>query len=135
MIIVLDANELFSAVISRSKTLDLLFNPRLELIAPQFILEEFQKYFEKISKKSGLTRTEVITWLVLISEKIKFYPIAEYESFMSNAEEISPDPNDSDYFALALKMNCSIWSEDKKLKGQDKVKVLSTKDLIELLER
>ena len=36
------------------------------------------------------------------------------------------------YFALALKLNCGIWSNDKKLKNQDKVKVYSTEDLLKI---
>ena len=34
------------------------------------------------------------------------------------------------YFALALKLNCPIWSEDKALKKQSKVKVYSTSELL-----
>ncbi|MEK6928390.1 MAG: hypothetical protein AABW65_00335 [Nanoarchaeota archaeon] len=37
-------------------------------------------------------------------------------------------------FALALKLDCAIWSNDKKLNEQDKVKIYSTEDLIELLK-
>ncbi|MGC9200887.1 MAG: PIN domain-containing protein [Candidatus Aenigmatarchaeota archaeon] len=48
---------------------------------------------------------------------------------------MSPDVNDIQYFSLALKMNVPIWSNDKKLKQQSKVKVFSTKDLIEFLSR
>ena len=49
------------------------------------------------------------------------------------AEKITPDPNDAEYFALALKLGCGIWSNDKKLKEQDKIKIYSTSDLIELV--
>jgi len=41
----------------------------------------------------------------------------------------TPDPDDMAYFALALKLNCAIWSNDKKLKEQDKVKVYNTHEL------
>ena len=34
------------------------------------------------------------------------------------------------YFALELKLNWGIWSNDKKLKEQNKVKVYSTEDLL-----
>lgn len=40
---------------------------------------------------------------------------------------------DSEYFALALKLNCAIWSNDKRLKQQDKIKVYSTEDLVKVL--
>jgi predicted nucleic acid-binding protein len=35
---------------------------------------------------------------------------------MERAREICPDENDGDYFAVALELNCAIWSNDKKLK-------------------
>lgn len=41
--------------------------------------------------------------------------------------------SDTEYFALALKLKCSVWSNDKKFKKQDKVKVYSTNELIKLI--
>jgi len=52
---------------------------------------------------------------------------------LKEAKSISPDPDDSDFFALALKLNCPIWSEEKKLKKQLEVKVVNTSELIEEL--
>jgi len=40
-------------------------------------------------------------------------PVSEYKDFRQEAESISPDPNDMQYFALALKLCCPIWSNDK----------------------
>ena len=54
-----------------------------------------------------------------------------YKIFIDEAESISPDPYDIDYFALALKFDCAIWSNDKKLKQQNKIKIFSTKDLLQ----
>jgi len=50
------------------------------------------------------------------------------------AEKISPDPNDLMYFALALKLKCPIWSNDKELKKQNEVIIYSTEDLTRELE-
>jgi len=33
------------------------------------------------------------------------------------------------YFALALKMKCPIWSNDKRLKEQKTIKIISTDEL------
>ena len=50
--------------------------------------------------------------------------------YVDEAEEISPDPDDVAYIALALKLKCGIWSQDKALKEkQNKVQVYSTEDL------
>ncbi len=51
---------------------------------------------------------------------------------MGDAEIISPDKNDALYFASALKMNSAIWSNDKKPKEQNKVKVCSAGELMRI---
>lgn len=43
--------------------------------------------------------------------------------------KISPDKDDVDYFALALKLDIGIWSNDKLLKGQSVVKVFNTMEM------
>jgi predicted nucleic acid-binding protein len=52
---------------------------------------------------------------------------------MPKARRISPDPDDVQYFALALKLDASIWSNDKNLKNQNIVKVFSTDELVKIL--
>jgi predicted nucleic acid-binding protein len=44
-----------------------------------------------------------------------------------------PDPDDIDFTALALKLDCPLWSNDKELKQQTVVKVFSTSELISFL--
>ncbi len=131
MIIVSDANEVFAALISRTKTLELFFNKNLEIISPVFVLNEVDKYLDEIKNKSGLDEDDFLYFLTLISSKIKFYPFEEYKEFFEKAKKVSPDANDVDYFALALKFNCPIWSEDKELKKQVEVKIFSTQELVE----
>ena len=63
---------------------------------------------------------------------VEFIPLEEYSSFMKEALAI-PDPDDIDFTALALKLDCPLWSNDKELKQQTVVKVFSTSDLISLL--
>lgn len=135
MILVIDANILFSILIKMGKTLDLVFNYNFEVLSPDFILEEFIEHKEEISSKSGFNYGQLLTAIILLSERIKFISLEEYKQFLPNAFEISPDKDDIDYFALALKLNCPIWSNDKKLKEQNKVKVYSTNDLQELFKQ
>jgi predicted nucleic acid-binding protein len=58
--------------------------------------------------------------------------LEELSEFVQEAENITPDPDDMVYFALALRMKCPIWSNDKKLKEQEKVKVYNTHELVNL---
>ena len=73
-------------------------------------------------------------FIALISSEIDFIPYPELSKFIHQAEKISPDPNDIEYFALALKLKCDIWSNDKRLKNHDKVKVYSTEELVKSLQ-
>ena len=133
MLVVADANELFGALISGSKTLDLFLDNRLNIASPDFILKEFDKHRKLISEKTGLDEKEVLSSLFLISSKIRFFKTDEFKDFLLEAKRISPDPDDVEYLALALKLNCPLWSEDKALKKQDSLKVLTTSELLKLL--
>jgi predicted nucleic acid-binding protein len=133
MDLVIDANVLISSLIStQGKNFDLIFNDEIELYAPEFLLDEFEKYKKEILSKSKLLEEDFRLFLSLISSRISFIPYLEFKKFVLNAKKITPDPKDMEYFALALKLNCGIWSNDKKLKKQNKVKVYSTKDLLEM---
>jgi len=84
--------------------------------------------------KSGLSEEEFDLFLAIISSKIEFIPYSDIENFTAEAEKISPDINDTEYFSLALKLKCGIWTRDKKLKSQNIVKIYSTEDLINELK-
>ena len=66
----------------------------------------------------------------MLKSIIKIVPEKEYFQFMKEAEKISPDFKDIHYFALALKLKCPIWSNDKRLKEQNQVKIVSTTELL-----
>ena len=65
---------------------------------------------------------------------VEFVDIKKYAKYLAVAKTITPDPDDIDFFALALKLDCPIWSNDKLLKKQARIKVFSTADLIQRLE-
>ena len=104
-----------------------------KFVSPSFVIKEFSKYEEECFKKSGLSKGDFIKRKKDVFGKIEFIHFDEYSSILSKAREFSPDPDDSPYFALALKVGCSIWSNDNLLKTQDKVNVLSTEDIIKIL--
>ena len=129
---VVDANILISALVApRGKTCEMLFSDKLKLYVPEFLLEEVDKYKEEISQKSGLSFEELNLLFSLIFMNIEIIPFSEFENFIEEASKICPDPNDVKYFALALKLKCSLWSNDKKLK-EGSLKVLTTSELLSL---
>ena len=128
MELVIDSNILFAALIKNSATSGILF--KHTLYAPEFIFEEFNKYKEYLKDKTKREEDEFEKFFDLFERNVILVPKEEIELFMIEAEKISPDKKDVLYFALALKLKCGIWSNDKKLKTQNKVKVYSTEELL-----
>ena len=134
MDLVIDANIIISALIAtEGKTYDLILNDGIKLASPDKLAEELEKHKLEILEKSGLSGYDLNLFLSIISARINFVPYSEINKFVLEAENISPDQNDTEYFAVALKLRCAIWSNDKKLKTQDKVKVYSTDELVKIL--
>ncbi|MFW6273227.1 MAG: PIN domain-containing protein [bacterium] len=134
MDLIIDANVIISAIIAtEGKTCDLIFNDRISLFAPEYLMEEFEEHKDEILKKSRLTNEDFEVFLSIISSRIQFIPYSEFSTYVSEVEQFTPDPDDTEYLALALKLKCSIWSNDKKLKNQDKITICSTSELIKLI--
>ena len=134
MKLVVDANVLFSFFKASSSTRALITQLGfLELYAPSLALEELLKYKELICKKSHIDGEAFDEIIEVLKTFVSFEPVEAFKEFLPETKRISPDPNDVAYFALALKLNCPIWSNDAKLKQQSRVKVFSTKELLKLL--
>jgi len=133
MILVIDANVLFSALIKNSLTVELIFNEDMQLYTCEFIIEEFFKHEKEIMEKTHRTKEQFITIMHQLKDIIAVIPEDEYSKFMAEAEKLSPDPNDTIYFALAMKLNAGVWSNDKRLKKQDRIKVYKTSEVLHLL--
>jgi len=133
MDLVIDANVLFSVLIKHSVTEKLLFEEDLHFFAPEFLFEEFEKYNDLILKKTERTKEEFNKLLNILKQKIKVIPNEETEEFIIEARKICPDKKDIDYFALALKLKCPLWSNDKALKIKQKVIIVyPTEELIKM---
>jgi predicted nucleic acid-binding protein len=131
MIVVVDANELFSLLIRGSKkTHEILLSNKLELVAPEFIMVEFLKHKSEILKKTHRSESELTTVLSLVYCRIKLIPNEEFGDFIERASTIlGSHKKDVPYIALALKFNCPVWSEEKLLKRLAEVEVMDTGEL------
>ena len=133
MDLVVDANEIFAAIMKESKTHELIFDERLHLFTTEFFFTEFKKHSEEIQEKTEKSEEELNHLFDVLKKKIILIPMEELLPYVDEAKKISPDPDDVAYIALALKLKCAIWSQDRKLKDrQNKVQVYSTEDLIKM---
>jgi predicted nucleic acid-binding protein len=105
----------------------------LKLFSPEFALEEINVYKNDIIRKTGITSKEFSKIRTDLAIAVEFIPVEKYTGFLKDAINISPDPNDIDFLALAIKLNVKLWSNDSNLKNQRKVQVYSTSDLLDKL--
>lgn len=128
-----DANILISILIAKGSKHKLFFSPEIKPNSPDVILFEIGKHWKELSDKSRLSEKDLKLELHAVRLQLNVFPISTFSNWLREAAKISPDPDDVEYFALALKLNCPIWSEDAFLKKQNKVKVFSTPELLEEL--
>ena len=132
MQVVIDANIVIAMLINPSKIIDIFFNNRLEIFAPELLFEELKNNKEEIIKKSKLKEEWFDLFYTILKNNIIIIPEEEFLNYREKAEAICPDPKDIVYFALALYLKCSIWTNEKKLRNQEGIKIFATKDLIDL---
>ena len=133
MKIVVDTNILFSFFWEGSFTKKLLKSGKFNLISPKFSLKEIEKYSADIIKKARINHVKFKKYLDDLKKFVIFIDKKNYSDFLKDGAKISPDKADSHFFALCLKNSCPLWSKDSLLKKQDKIKVLSTEEIIESL--
>ena len=133
MKLIVDNNILFSLMKLDSTSSRIFSVLNCEFIAPSFVLHEFRNHEEECLKKSGLTKKKFEIRKKDIINKIKFIDFKDYSEFIKGAVSGLQDEDDAPYIALASKLKIPIWSNDKLLKVQDKVTILSTEDIINIL--
>ncbi len=122
MNIVVDTNIVFSAVLnSLGKIGDLMMNSDslIHFFGCDFLKEELLEHHEKLKKISNFSDAEIQVSKGLIFSKITFidtrllptHTLLYAESLVENI-----DPDDTEHIALALHLECKLWSGDKKLR-------------------
>ena len=136
MRLVIDANRLFSIIIGKrlnTASISIFFSDDAELYAPFRLLAELENNKDEIRFKSGFSHEDFDNFVSVINMRVKFMPLEDFMDKISEVKKISPHSKDIEYFALALKLDCSVWFNEKLLKEQPHVKVLSSAELFKLL--
>jgi len=132
--LVVDTNILFSFFWKKSFLKKLMLSQDLGLFSPEFALLEIKKYEGEIRRKTGLSKEEFNSKRADLTMSVAFVSLDEYSKFFKKLKSV-PDKDDIDFFALALKLKCPLWSNEKILKAQSILKVFSTADLLKELEK
>jgi predicted nucleic acid-binding protein len=135
MKLVLDSNIIFSALIKKSTTRNIILSDVFELHAPEYIFSEIAKHKELLLRKCKMNEEELDALLLLLQKHIRLVPKEKYNEKMALAEDILKDIDvtDSPFLALAMALNCPVWSNDGHFKQQDRVEVHTTKELIKTI--
>lgn len=137
MNIVLDANILFSALIKNSKTRELIIKYEDFFLFPSYIFIEMEKHKSELLIKSKMQENEFNCLLQILLKRVIIIPNEKLIPYRKEAYDIIKDidPNDAIFIASALAYsNSFLWTDDKKLKKQNRVNILETKDMIRLIE-
>lgn len=136
MILVVDTNEIISALIRDFSSRRVLLSPRFFFYTPDFTLDEINKYIPLITRKSSLPRRHVLLLINDLLQRVQIIEFDKYRNKYAEAEKIigEVDPDDVPFIALALSIsNDGIWSNDKHFLKQERIKIWTTKDLIKLI--
>src|SRR3989344_503221 len=136
MNIVIDTNIFISALIKDGMTRNLIISSKDSLLIPEFEFDEIEKHKKEILEKSKLSESELNN---LFSNLLKYVAVIETEKvigYRGEAFEIIGriDKDDVIFVATALAFNAAIWSEDSDFQKQNKIKILTTKDMIKIKE-
>ncbi len=133
--IVVDTNVLMSSLINPEsivwKVLDI---EDITFLLPEIAVDELEKYKEMIQRKLH-SRGYEEEYEYLLSElftPLIVVPSSEYEDEIEEAYEIMKDidAKDTEFLALALSYDCSIWSDDDDFQEQEKVESYTSEELI-----
>ena len=140
---VTDSNILFTFFWKNSVFNKLSEKQELNLYSPEYALEEISKYAYDIMQKAKITKNEFKNKREKLTRIIQFVSLNEYSELLKKMHDLIKNlpqdeydelTKDIDFLALALKLNCPIWSNDKLLKKQNFINVLSTKEIISLID-
>mgnify|MGYP001567912922 CR=1 FL=1 len=116
MILILDANVLFRTLISPGNILNLYFDSKIELYAPERLKQEFENNKNEIIEKSRLDAKEFEELSLLLFSVVTFVPVEKYKLYLQEAKTILKEhQKDEDFIALCLYYNAKLWTYEKRL--------------------
>lgn len=134
MQLVIDSNVIMSALISKGLTRSLIFNNEFTLFAPDHTLVEIEEHKSELLSKSKMDSRRFDLLLELIISEIFIVKKEEYEKYLEEANDMITDKDDSPFLALAIKLDCALWTNDSKLKKEQKrIKIYHTEELLKFI--
>ncbi len=138
MKLVIDTNIIIAAMVKDGLARKIIFFGNVDLISPEFTMEEVYKHRDIILDKAHFTEEEFRILFLTILGRVKIIPKSRYISFLREADSLigKIDYKDVPFLALSLAVrNDGVWSDDKHFKKQNKIRVLTTKEIIGSIQK
>lgn len=138
MRVVVDANVIISSLLAggvsfRVFALNSILN-KFEFLAPDLLISETEKHTTELLEETKLSKDTFFGTMNFLFEEIDVVPKEEFQEFVPEAEKmLSKHLKDVPYVALALKLNCPIFSGDKVLRRLSPVRVYKPRELLDIL--
>ena len=137
MRVVIDSNRLMAALIKDSINRKIILSDQFDFYSPDYLVTEIEKHRNYLLKKSHLSKHDFDILLFTLLQNINLVPFEDFKHKYLDAMEIMKDidVDDSPFIALALAIKPDgIWSEDKGIHQQNRIRVFTTKELTDILE-
>lgn len=134
--IVVDANVLFGALLRDGTTRRLILHGQLELHTAAWLWSEFERNRQLLLDKSGASGHSFDLLVEALRARIRDIPDDVLRATLPEAERrLGPrDVADAPYVAGALAIGAWVWSHDKRVAKKAGVPVVTTEDLLLLME-
>ena len=135
MELVIDATVVFTGIIGKGVTKEIIFSGVIDLYTPEYLFEEIEEHKSRLSQLSKLSSEELDNLLERLKSWIKSVSRLKFEQSLKESNLLISDKDDTEYLALALSFDkMPIWSNDPHFKEQSVVEVFTTKELVDHLK-
>ncbi len=121
MIFVVDTNILFSFFRDNPVRAIIINSPffGLRLVTPEYAIDELEKIKQKLVKYAKIEEKELEVLFSSLRQCLEVVPMDFFRDCKEKGLAHSPDSKDAPFFALALKIDGKIWSNEPRLKKQN----------------
>lgn len=135
MKVVIDTNVLMAGILKEGIVRKVLLSSDVDFYIPDGGLSEVEKHIPELMEKSKMSSSEIEQVILMLLEHIEIIPAEKVKEYFDEAVEIMRliHLNDAPFIAGALAIKADgIWSFDEHFKKQMKVRLLSTRNLLDL---
>lgn len=135
---VLDTNVFLKALIKDSTVRGIVIGSNHEFLIPAHLIDEIGEHLDEVEEKSGLSRREIESVMDTLLGRIRFVGEEQVRSHWEEGEKATKEVDEGDipFVATALAVHCDgVWSDDRHLKRQNKVRVWTTREVVRLGNR